>query len=83
METGGEIISLKDCEGFLEEQRREQDLIDSRWEDNKIRAAMKFKNGTVSLDEAVQSIIDSGEEFTVPNGDLLIKAALDTDWSEK
>jgi len=48
--------------------------------DEDVRAAMKFRNGDVSLDEAVESIINSGREFKVPNGDLLVKAALDTPW---
>lgn len=41
---------------------------------------MKFKNGDISLDEAVKDIIDSNEEFTLPNVDLLIRAAMDTPW---
>jgi len=48
--------------------------------DEDVRTAMKFRNGDVSLDEAVESIINSGREFKMPNGDLLIKAVLDTPW---
>jgi len=48
--------------------------------DEEVRAAMKFRNGDVSLDDAVESIINSGREFKIPNGDLLIRAALDTPW---
>jgi hypothetical protein len=46
------------------------------------RCPMKFANGDISLDEAVQDILDSGEEFTVPNIDLLIKAVMDTPWDD-
>jgi hypothetical protein len=39
---------------------------------------MKFRNGDVSLDRAVESIINSGKKFTVPNSDLLVQAVMDT-----
>jgi len=48
--------------------------------DEDVRVAMKFRNGDVSLDEAVESILNSGEEFTMPNGDLLVYAATNTPW---
>ena len=44
------------------------------------RDPMKFRNGDVSLDEAVQDIINSGEKFTMPNSDILVKAVMGTRW---
>jgi len=48
--------------------------------DEEVRAAMKFRNGDVSLDEAVESIKKSGKPFTMPNRDLLVRAAMNTPW---
>jgi hypothetical protein len=45
-----------------------------------IRDTMKFKNGDVSLDVAVESIIKSGRKFTMPNKELLVSAVNDTPW---
>ena len=42
------------------------------------RDPMKFRNGDVSLDRAVECIINSGKKFTVPNSDLLVQAVMDT-----
>jgi len=41
---------------------------------------MKLCNGDVMLDDAVADIVNSGEEFTLPNVDLLIQAVNDTPW---
>jgi len=43
----------------------------------------KFRNGDISLDDAVKNIIKdekNGKEFTLPNIDLLIGAMTDTPW---
>jgi len=45
-----------------------------------VRETMKFKNGDVSLDAAVESITKSGRDFTMPNSDLLVGAVRDTPW---
>jgi hypothetical protein len=45
-----------------------------------VRETMRFKNGDVSLDVAVESIIKSGRKFTMPNSDLLVGAVRDTPW---
>jgi len=45
-----------------------------------VRDTLKFKNGDVSLDAAVESIIKSGRKFTMPNRDLLMGAVRDTPW---
>jgi hypothetical protein len=45
-----------------------------------VRETMKFKNGDVSLDTAVASIIKSGREFSMPNRELLVGAVRDTHW---
>jgi hypothetical protein len=45
-----------------------------------VRDTLKLKNGDVSLDTAVESIIKSGRKFTMPNRDLLIGAVKDTPW---
>jgi hypothetical protein len=42
--------------------------------------AMKLSNGDVSLDDAVDDIIRSREDFTLPNVDLLLEAVADTPW---
>jgi FKBP-type peptidyl-prolyl cis-trans isomerase 2 len=47
------------------------------------RDPMKFKNGDISLDDAVEDLVKgiaAGEEFTVPNADMLIQAVMDTPW---
>ena len=41
---------------------------------------MKFKNGDVSLDGAVTDIVQSKEEFDMPNGDLLARAVMGAKW---
>jgi len=41
---------------------------------------MKLCNGGVMLNDAVADIVNSGEEFTLPNVDLLIQAVNDTPW---
>jgi hypothetical protein len=49
-----------------------------------VRRAMKFRNGDVSLDEAVKSIKEdvakTGKPFTIPNADLLAYAVANTPW---
>ncbi|MDR2693032.1 MAG: hypothetical protein LBB74_02310 [Chitinispirillales bacterium] len=48
-----------------------------------VAATMKFKNGDVSLDKAVESIIEAekrGEKYTLPNEDILFDAIADTSW---
>jgi len=42
---------------------------------------MKLCNGDVLLDNAVADIINSKEEFTPPNVDLLLQAVADTPWN--
>jgi len=42
---------------------------------------MKLCNGDVLLDDAVADIINSEEEFTLPNVDLLLQAVADTPWN--
>jgi hypothetical protein len=44
------------------------------------RNPMKFRNGDISLDDAVENIINSGEEFNMPNSDLLVRAVMNTPW---
>ena len=49
-----------------------------------VQRALKFHNrSNVSLDDAVESVkeyIASGGTFTMPNADLLVKAAMETQW---
>jgi hypothetical protein len=42
---------------------------------------MKLCNGDVLLDDAVADIINTEEEFTMPNVDLLLQAVADTPWN--
>jgi hypothetical protein len=39
--------------------------------DDVLPHSMRFSNSDLSLDEAVNDILDSGEAFTLPNLDLL------------
>jgi hypothetical protein len=47
------------------------------------RDPMKFRNGDISLDEAVEDLVEgvkNGEVFTSPNVDLLVYAVMNTPW---
>jgi hypothetical protein len=44
------------------------------------RDIMKYRNGDISLDEAVEYIIGNDIKFSSPNVDLLVSAIADTPW---
>lgn len=43
---------------------------------------MRFSNGDVSLDEAVEWFRNSGEELTPCNSDLLYRSIMNTPWDK-